>query len=139
MSKRLVVGIAVICVLAFVAWYLLNPPVSIAIRDAYIDNQGQFVFTLQNDGPSDIAVTYKWHLDDPKANRPVYSGDGSITIPASSSVRVVEVFPPKSEYDCRFLVMNVEVFKDNIKIALYREQKSPYDWDYSVLPPKPKR
>jgi len=94
------------------------------------------VFTLQNNGSSDVTVTYKWHLVDPKANRPVYSGKRSTTIPAGSGVRVVGTFSPKSRYNCRFLVME---FKDGIKIALYREQKSPYDWDYNILPPVPKR
>ncbi len=82
------------------------------------------MFTLQNNGSSDLTA-YKWHLDDPKANKAVYSGKGSVIIPADSSVRVVETFSPKSGYDCRFLVMDVEVFKDDIKIASYREQKKP--------------
>lgn len=139
MSRLFVAAIAVICALTLVVWYFLNPPISITIKDAYIDNQGQFVFTLQNNGSSGIALTYKWHLDDPKTNKPVYSGEGSVTIPAGSCVKVVETFSPKSGYDCRFFVMNVEVFKDGVKIASYREQKSPYDWDYSVVPPVPKR
>jgi hypothetical protein len=33
--------------------------------------------------------------------------------------------------------MYITIIEDGDTILEYREQKSPYDWDYSTLPPTP--
>lgn len=80
-------------------------------------------------------LSYKWHLDDPKAKLPVYSGTGKIRLDGKTSYDVVEQFIPRNDYDQRFYIMNVEIFKDGSRVASYTKQKSPYDWNYTVLPP----
>ena len=141
MIKKLTVVIIVsaVCISAVYLFQSVKTIPSIEVKDAYIDNEERFIFKLQNKGDSEIEVSYRWHLDDPKANKPIYAGKGSVKIPAGDYVEVVENFtPPASGYDCRFLIMNVDVFCNGMRIATYTKQKSPYDWNYSVLPPKQK-
>lgn len=129
--KIFILGIVIISFL-LLTWYILFP---VSVRDAYLDNQGHFYFTLINNRYEALDLTYKWHLDDPKAGKPVYRGKGEIKLPARSGFKVMETFIPINDYDQRFFIMNIEVFKGNTTVGSYNEQKSPYDWDYSTPPP----
>ena len=147
----LIVGILIFGLLVC-GYIIINSEASkVTITDVYCDNNGSFVFTVVNSQLTTIDLTYKWHLDNPKANLPEvgqdtsgaytgynYTGNGSVNVPGNSSIVVVVPIPPDSWYSLNNLIMDVELFKDNTSIYHYREQKSPYYWDYSSLPPKPK-
>ena len=152
MSNKLVwliVGLLVVLLLtgAYIFFSYTNQAY---IKDAYCDSNGHFNFTVVNTGPSDLNLTYKWHLDDPKANTPrplwengyspdkFYIGDGKLTVPGDNSTTVVIPLPPDPSYPQNNLVMDVELFDGNTSIYHYREQKDTYGWDYSTLPPKRK-
>lgn len=124
---------------------------SFTIKDAFCDNDSwasYFIFTIVNAQSSDANLTYTWHLDDPKAQQPkcgqdisgaftdyYYIGHGSIIVPGNNSTIVVVPITPDPWYPLNNLVMDVELFNGNKSICHYREQKSPYGWDYSSLPP----
>ncbi len=108
-----------------------------------------FRFTLKNLKHEEIEVIYYWSLNDPKADAPgsqknensplarQYQGQGKAQLPASGT-RDVEIQIKKTrDYDPRFYVMYVSVYRGNTQVGYYREQKSTYDWDYSTIPPKP--
>lgn len=119
---------------------------SVDITDAYCDNHGRFnwtnfYFTIVNNRSSDVNLTYKWELDDPKAGKPRSSdltGSGSVTVRGMSNYHVIITNLPPHNYPPDGWVMNVELFEGNKSIYHYIEQKSTYNWDYSTLPPKPK-
>jgi hypothetical protein len=130
------------------------------VTDAYCDNNGHFNFTIVNSNMHEMRFTYKWHLDDPKANMPrnipdingftnnYYIGSGNITVPGNESVIIEIPLIDDPNYPMMNLVMDIELFDGNKSICHYREQK--YDgywdytqnkkingsWDYSTLPPK---
>lgn len=83
----------------------------------------------------EVNLIYKWHLDDPKAGSPVYSGKGEIILTKKGITDIVESFSPTNDYDQRFFIMNIEIFKDGSKVGHYSKQKSPNDWNYTALPP----
>jgi hypothetical protein len=132
LPRILIVGTVFIFFL-LIGSYILFP---VAISNAYLDNEGHFYFTLMNKKYEAVDLIYKWHLDDPKAKLPVYSGTGKIKLNSRGSCEVVESFTPINDYDQRFYMMNIEVFDNKSKVGSYTKQKSPYDWDYSTSPPK---
>lgn len=135
LSKILIIGIIFISFL-LIGWHTLFP---VTISNAYLDNEGHFYFTLMNNKYEAVDLIYKWHLDDPKGKIQKYSGAGRIKLDSKSSYDVMESFTPVNDYDQRFYIMNIEVFKNESKVGDYTEQKSPYGWDYTILPPKNKR
>ncbi len=152
MPKKLVLLIIGLLILVLIIGIYIIVPHSdqVYIKDAYCDNNGHFNFTVANAGPSNLNLTYKWHLDDPKANspRPVhkpgqeateyYVGSGDLSIPGNSDRNIVISIYDDANYPMMNLVMDVELFNGNSSIYHYREQKDTYGWDYSTLPPKRK-
>ncbi len=106
-----------------------------------------FRFTLKNLEHEDIEVTYYWTLNEPMADNPgfqknindaearMYQGAGGISLTASGTKEIEIQVKPKIEYDPRFFVMYVYVYRDHQQVGFYRAQKSTFDWDYSVIPP----
>ncbi len=113
----------------------------VRVRDAYCDPAGFFNFTLASTSSSPMAVECEWSLNDPKSDSSVMGGEVGATLNASE-VRLlsipITVEPGNGSYDPRFYVMHVTVRQGGAVLARYSEQKSPYDWDYSTLPPKRK-
>lgn len=99
LSKTLIIGTVFISI-SLVGWYMLFP---VTISNAYLDNEGNFYFTLVNNRYETVDLIYKWHLDDPKGKGPTYSGTGRIKLDSKSSYDVTELFTPKNDYDQRFL------------------------------------
>ena len=95
----------------------------------------QFHFTVVNRNKKDMEISYNWTLNDPKADRPVYQGSGHLSLSGSKKVSVLTNIEKTVEYDPRFYVMHVSVFRYQSQIGHYQEQKSAFDWDYSVTPP----
>ena len=123
---------------------------SIYIKDAYCDDNGHFNFTIINGKSAVGTLAYKWHLDDPKAQQlrarqdetghftgDYYIGNGTVTIPGNSDRTIMIPLAADPDYPQNNLVMDVELFEGNTSVCHYREQKSPYQWDYRTLPPKP--
>ncbi len=106
-----------------------------------------FHFTLQNSGDESIEVSYNWTLNDPKADFPgsqeglndplarIYQGQGSVSLAASGTSDFKIKIEETREYDPRFYVMYVSVYREGLLAGYYREQKSTYDWEYGVTPP----
>lgn len=129
-----------------------NPGIlNVTIVDAYCDNNGHFNYTIANARSSDLIITYKWHLDDPKAGTPrpiwkngwtsdYYVGNGTVKVPGNGNQTVIIPLQDDPNYPMMDLVMDVELFDGNTSIYHYREQKynGTYkgNWDYSTLPPK---
>lgn len=113
---------------------------TVRFYDVYCDNNGHFNFTLVNTYDESLEVVYHWTLDDPRADRPVIEGDGNATLRSNVGTRTTVDLPANfsKDYDHRFYVMCIYVRWefDGLGLAVdHREQKSPYDWDYSTLPP----
>lgn len=123
----------------------------IEVVDAFCTNSEDshfyFSFTLQNLTEESISISYDWTLNDPLADNPgahegindpvarIYEGRGvGLLAPSEKSEIRIEVEETR-EYDPRFYVMYVSVYRDNELVGYYRGQKSAYDWDYSVTPP----
>ena len=116
-----------------------SPPIKIV--NAYCDKVGFFNFTLENRRDRTADVEYKWTLNDPKADEPVFEGEGNGTLGPLEYLMVsipVDFNGTLGDYDPAYLVMYVKVFEDGDKVFEYRRQKSPNDFDYSTLPPTPK-
>ncbi len=125
------------------------PVEKVEIIDAYCtegtDTSLEFHFSLKNLTDEDITVNYTWSLNDPAAdqsgwgvNEPLarmYQGEGTVTLAAGGTEDIILTIEKTREYDARFFVMHVEVYNGDEWIGHYREQKSTYDWDYSVTPP----
>jgi len=106
-----------------------------------------FNFTLQNSKNEDIEISYQWTLNDPAADNPgaqegvndpaarMYEGQGTASLTASGTSQVQIKIEETRDYDPRYYVMYVSVYRDGDLVGYYREQKSTYDWDYSVTPP----
>jgi len=121
-----------------------TPPVNIYNRqvdvlDAFCtygeSSNFPFRFTLKNLNNEDVEVSYIWSLNDPMADEPVYEGQGEILLPASGEKRIDIQIEKNGEYDPRFYVIYVYVYRDGDQVGYYRCQKSTYDWDYTVTPP----
>ncbi|MDP2730849.1 MAG: hypothetical protein Q8O55_10265 [Dehalococcoidales bacterium] len=122
------------------------------IVDAYcLDSDSSpfpFRFTLKNLTKENMLVSYLWTLNDPKAdgadqhidntNGRMYQGRGTASLSASGTAEIETEIKEVRDYDPRFYVMYIGVYKDNQQVAFYREQKSTYDWDYSMIPPTKK-
>jgi hypothetical protein len=112
----------------------------IRIRDAYCDNNGAFNFSLENLDDDKLDIEYRWTLNDPKADAPVYKGQGNTTLQKDEvkhfSITIEDPEEAPMDYDSRFYIMHITIIKNEETIVKYREQKSPYDWDYSTLPPR---
>ncbi len=132
----------------------LSPDVKdaqVEIIDAYCtygeSAEFPFRFTLKNLEHEDIEVTYYWTLNEPMADGPgsqksindaearMYEGAGGILLTALGKKEIEIQVKPKIEYDPRFFVMYVYVYRDRQQVGCYRAQKSTYNWDYSVIPP----
>ncbi len=133
--KTLAVGIFTLILLAVLSagcsgW------VGVAIKDAYCDFNGNFEFTIQNPGDEEVFLDYRWTLNDPMADTPLHEGEGTVTLQGLEAKTLSFSVPSGLHgYDPRFYVMHVYLYSDGKMIREYREQKSPYDWNYSVLPP----
>ncbi len=121
-----------------------TPPVNIYDRQVDVldvfcpygdSSEFPFRFTLKNLNNEDNDVSYTWSLNDPMADKPVYEGQGEILLPASGEKEVDIQIEKNGEYDPRGYVMYVYVYRSDKQVGYYREQKSTYDWDYSVTPP----
>ncbi|MFW9876274.1 MAG: hypothetical protein ACFFG0_24520, partial [Candidatus Thorarchaeota archaeon] len=113
-----------------------NEPNIATIKDAYCDLNGKFHFTIVNLEENNNTIDYKWTLNDPMADRPVYEGNGSIDLIGSEEIELNFSIPAGlKEYDARFYVMHITLNQNGESIYKYRKQKSSYDWDYSILPP----
>ena len=137
---------------------VLSSPVSgynqeVAIADAFCIDSGAsfpFQFTLKNLVSQDIEVSYIWTLNDPKADFPgsqeginnpsarIYQGQGVASLSASGSKEMKINIGRVREYDPRFYVMYIYVYRDGELVGYYSGQKSPFDWDYGTIPPVPK-
>jgi hypothetical protein len=69
------------------------------------------------------------------ADSPVHDGKGSVSLDSLEQKTLNFTFTNPKNYDSRFYVMYIYVFKGGRQIEQYRQQKSAYDWDYSVRPP----
>lgn len=108
----------------------------VAIKDAYCDLNGHFKFTIQNPEDEEISLDYKWTLNDPMADEPIHKGEGLVTLQGLEEKNISVSIPTGlHNYDARSYVMYIYLYLDGKQICKYREQKSPYDWDYSFLPP----
>lgn len=140
---RSAVTIVVSVLLASTTGCIGNEDVDPTVRflDVYCDNEGHFNFTLLNTHEESLDTLYHWALNDPEADMPVIEGDGNITLPVSIAQRImIDLSSNLTEgYDHRFFVMHIWVMwaQDGQMFGVdYRGQKSPYDWDYSTLPPE---
>ena len=112
----------------------------VKVIDAYcvysITSSFQYNFSLQNKSNDDIDAEYKWSLNDPGADAPRYQGTGSITIKGSDTEDIsIAVEKNRLESDPRGYIMYVTIYENDEEIGYYRQQKSIYDWDYSITPP----
>lgn len=112
----------------------------VKVIDAYcvysITSSFHYNFTLENKSDDDIDAEYKWSLNDPAADAPIYEGTGSIIIKGSDTEDIsVTIEKNRLESDPRGYIMYVTIYENDQKIGYYRQQKSIYDWDYSVTPP----
>jgi hypothetical protein len=112
----------------------------VKVIDAYcvysITSSFQYNFSLQNKSVDDIDAEYKWSLNDPMADATIYQGTGSINIKGSDTEDIsVTIEKNRLESDPRGYIMYVSIYENNERIGYYRQQKSTYDWDYSVAPP----
>jgi hypothetical protein len=106
-----------------------------------------FKFNIDYIGSSDIETKYFWSLNDPKADGPgfekgindplarVYQGQGLIVLRSSEETDIEIRLDRIDNYDPRFYRMYIDIYLDDELLIAYRAQKSPYDWDYSILPP----
>lgn len=150
--KKFIPCLAIICIA--IIFIIMNcgiafnprgaPPVNIYNRqvdvlDAFCTygeaSEFPFRFALKNLNNKDTEVSYTWTLTDPMADKPLYEGQGNILLPASGEKEIEIQVKQKMEYDPRFFVMSVYVYRDDKQVGYYRGQKSTYDWDYSIVPP----
>lgn len=114
---------------------------SIKVVNAYCDNNGFFNFTLVNRANQTADLEFSWALNDPKADDPVFKGEGNCTIGPKDQkpiIIIVDFNGTIGDYNSAILVMYVNVFVDGEKEVEYRRQKSPIALDYSTLPPTKK-
>jgi hypothetical protein len=112
----------------------------VKVIDAYcvysITSSFQYNFSLQNKSNDDIDAEYSWSLNDPSADGPRYQGIGAITIKGSDTEDIsITVEKIQGDSDPRGCIMYVTIYENGEEIGYYRQQKSTYDWDYSVTPP----
>ncbi len=121
-----------------------TPPVNIYDRQVDVldpfctygeSSEFPFRFILKNLNNEDTEASYTWTLNDPMADEPVCQGQGEMILPASGEKEIEIQVKQKVEYDPRFYVMYVYVYRDDKQVGYYRGQKSTYDWDYTVTPP----
>lgn len=127
-------AVILIAIIAVLGWYLYEMD-KVELRDAYCEENGPFRFTLVNNRDETVHLEYEWTLNDPEADEPVFKGDGEVDLGSMESQTIVVDINNTRGYDCRFLVMYVDVYKDGEQVIDYRQQKSTYDWDYSKTPP----
>ena len=139
--KKLIVGILLIIILL----PLNHTFFTVTIEDSYTNKTDDVIelnFGIKNYRLTPITVSYRFHLDEPMSQGDVFAGNGTVTIgPFSSVIITHEAASLTEEYyeiDPHFLIMNIEITENGLMIARYSEQKSPYDWDYSTLPPTKK-
>ena len=134
-NKKLLFGIILVVVVISALFGTFSSEAT--IKDAYCDLDGNFTFTIQNRTNNEILIDYKWTLNDPKADKPVYEGEGFTTLQSHEKKSFTfKIHKGLQDYiDARYFVIYVYLYKDGKHICKYREQKSPFDWDYSVLPP----
>jgi len=111
----------------------------IDISDVYCnygDTQSfPFRFTLKNLTGEDMEIEYTWSLNDPMSGRPKYEGQGNLSLPALTDQEIEINIQKENHADPRVYVMHVNVYNDEIELAVYSQCKLMNDWDYSVLPP----
>ncbi|MDN7024764.1 hypothetical protein FGU65_07670 [Methanoculleus sp. FWC-SCC1] len=109
---------------------------TVVVRDAYCDLDNNFTFTLENTCGSNRSVDYVWTLNDPMGGYLLRQGEGSAVLqPFESRMVTIKTGVPFHEYSFIGAVMHITLCSDGSEIYRYEEQKSPSDWDYSMLPP----
>jgi len=103
------------------------------LEDPYCDISGYFNFTVRNNETGEGTFKYNWSLNDPSADSPMHNGTGKVTLGGLREKKISISIP--DEYDCRYYVMHIRVYCGAEEVANFSGQKSPYDWNYSVLPP----
>ena len=103
------------------------------VKNAYCNN-GSFIFTLENLVNGTITIDYKWTLNDPGCDVLVFEGEGEEILVGQEQIEII-IPVENGSFDARFYVMHIDLYENGKVIYNYREQKSTYDWDYSILPP----
>jgi hypothetical protein len=140
--NKLMIVLAIVCTAitsVFTGCAIVSPNDEVEIVDVFCtygdSSEFPFRFTLKNLNDEDIEVDYSWILNDSQADEPEYEGQGEILLHASEEKDIEIQVEVQREYDPRFYVMYVYVYRDGNRVGYYRAQKSTYDWDYSVTPP----
>jgi hypothetical protein len=105
------------------------------LRDAYCDPNGNFTFTLENYDDEPMGITYEWSLKNPESKSAVFSGDDNITLDADE-IRIFSFEINNGSYDARYYIICIEIDPERGDTEPYEVQKSPDEWDYSILPPR---
>jgi len=134
--KSILMFSILVCVIVLASGCVSTLFGTVIVRDAYCDLDNNFTFTLENTGGSNRSVEYAWTLNDPMADTPLYRGEGSVILqPHESRTLTFKPEGPTHEDALRGCVMCITLCTDGKEIYRYKEQKSPFDWDYSVEPP----
>ena len=144
----LIFGLLLSLIVAYLLFLHVYFNDQVYIKNAYCDNNTHFNFTIVNSRSSEVNLTYRWHLDDPKSNTPrpiwnngftndFYNGNGSIIVPADNGRNIIISIPRDPSYPQMNLIMDVELFNNTNSIYHYRFQKYNGYWSYNSLPPKP--
>lgn len=133
-KKVMALWVAVVIILASITVVYYFETNQVEIKDAYCLNN-TFQFTLKNLRSETVSVDYRWTLNDPMADSPVHDGKGSVSLDSREQKTLNFTFTNPKNYDSRFYIMYIYVFKGGRQIEQYSQQKSSYDWDYSVRPP----
>jgi hypothetical protein len=108
----------------------------IVIENAYCDLKGNFKFTIVNLRSENISLEFYWSLNDPMGDYVIYKDEGVVNLRVNERKTLDFIIPfDLTNYDPRYFIMHIELFHNDKKIIDYEEQKSPFTWDYSVIPP----
>ena len=87
-----------------------------------------------------IEVDYNWAVKDPVSIQVVDGGSESVNLTKRKTdiVHPLAPYPDNEDYDFddRFYIISISVFHNGHKIDSFEKQKSPFDWNYSITPPK---
>ena len=108
------------------------------LTDAYCDPFGNFTFTLENLDHEPMKIGYEWSLKDPESKSPVFSEDDKIMLEADE-IRILSFKINNESYDARYYIICINIDPERGDTEPYEVQKTPDEWDYSILPPKKKR
>lgn len=109
---------------------------TVIVRDAYCNLDNTFTFTLENTDGSNRSVEYVWTLNDPMADMPLYRGEGAVVLQPHESLTLTFEPDKIAHKDAlRGCAMCITLYTDGEEVYRYKEQKSPFDWNYSVQPP----